>query len=621
MEVTAKLGVTTDLTADQAADALGRIGNILNLTAEDYDNFGSALILLGNKGAAFESEIIDIVRRFGAAGKTFGLTTAEILGLAEATASFSGLHPERAGSSLVRLMEGLTNVVAQGGSDFKTLNELVGTDFKKAIETDASGAITLFLSKIGELDQFERLKFLKELGLSGVGLSQLLAGLSANVDDVGVSFANADAGWAGNFLNEEAAEKFKTLASQLKVLKNNIFDAGITIGTEMLPALKRATDRLVAFLKQPGNQEFLKSIGRDVGEAIDKIDWGAVAQGAKTFVGLMKSALDWTLKILQAIQLLPTEIKAAGAAFIGLNKLSGGLIGAGAGNIFGGALEGILRKVPKVGGGLGRLFAQPVFVTNWPPGMGLGGGGVATAAKGGLGLASKVFLVGEAIGLALLVKEVADNVTTAAHEQAQTLHTVLNESLTQPQTGGDLQTKLAGIDKGIADIKGLGNIPEFLFQDTLRELQLMRTEVVAAIAAQRAARASAAVPQGPGSKRSVLRTQQEAAAGHHDRAVGLRATRGGGAGGAGEDRRDHARWHGEDPRRADRDEGRRRPGEDRHHRRCPLRHGPDHHRHPRRAAHRQRLRQRLELLDHDGREVRQPDAQEQQHAGRHQQGW
>ncbi len=479
-EVTAKLGVTTDLTADQAADALGRIGNILGLTAEDYDNFGSALVNLGNKGASTEPEIIEITKRFAAAGDQAGLTAQEILGLAEATASFTGLAPEAAGSSLSRLTGILTKVVAGGGAKFKTLNKIVGEDFKKALDKDASGALLDFLKGLGKLDKYERANALKELGLDSVYLRQLLGGLIANIDGVEASLANADAGWKGNFLNEEAAKKFDTLKQQVILLKNNLIDAGITIGTEFLPNLKNSVGQLIAALKVPGNQDTLKSIGRDIGKAIDSIKWGEVIQGAKDFVGILKGALGMAKGIFDVLNTLPTEVKAAGLGLIGLNKLSGGLIGSGIGNIVGGLAQGLTRAL--VSAGIGRAFVQPVFVTNMGVGGMGGGAGAAGVAKGGLGLISKVFLVGEAIGLALLVKDVADQVGAGSLVQAKAIHDTLTESLASPQTMAQLQQKLAGIDQGL-DRMPKDPIGRAIFQSSIDELIKMRTETVAAIEA------------------------------------------------------------------------------------------------------------------------------------------
>jgi TP901 family phage tail tape measure protein len=386
VEVTAKLGVTTDLTADAAADALGRIGNIVGLTADEYDNLGSALVNLGNKGASTEPEIIEITKRFAAAGKQAGLATPEMLGFAEAIASFTGLEPEAAGMAFSNMLNQLTKVTANGGKKLDILNKVVGEDFKKAFDKDASGALLKFLGGLKKLDKYERAKVLRALGLDAGRLRQLLNGLSDNVDDVGVSLNNADEGWRGNFLNQEAAEKFKTLASKLTLLKQNFFEAGLTLADGFMPALTRSTDKLIAFLKVPGNKAELKSIGEDIGKAIDGIEWDKVLDGAKSLVKVMKSALSWAKKLFDIFNALPTELKGLLVGAAALNKLSGGLIAQGAGNVVGGLAQGAASRLP----GVGKLFAQPVFVTNFPPGFGMGGGPLGGGKGGGkLGLGLK----------------------------------------------------------------------------------------------------------------------------------------------------------------------------------------------------------------------------------------
>lgn len=282
-------------------------------------------------------------------------------------------------------------------------------------------------------------------------------------------------GLAAGTASEQMGERQQGLAFAVNRLKANLVDAGIQLSTGFLPALTRAADKLSEFLGSAENREQLTQLGRDIGEIIDGIDFNKVAAGAKAFLGIVKSV--WAI-----LSKIPVEIHAAVLAFAGLNRLSGGLIGAGIGNIVGGlagaGATGLAARAP----GLGKLFAQPVFVTNWPiGGLGGTGGGVAGAAKGGIGAVGKMFLVGEAIGLAMLIKEVADNVTTAAREQAVTIGQTLNQSLTHPQTPQDLLTKLAGVEAGIKQINSLGNIPAAIFHDTLVELEGQRALIQAAI--------------------------------------------------------------------------------------------------------------------------------------------
>jgi TP901 family phage tail tape measure protein len=441
VEVTAKLGVTTDLTADAAAEALGKIGNIVGLTAEEYDNFGSALVRLGNTGASTEPEIIEITKRIAGAGDQAGLSAAEMLGFSEAIASFTGLQPEAGGTAFAKTLRILTLTAANGGKKFDVLNEVVGEDFKKALDKDASGAVIKFLRGLGKLDKYERARVLKTIGLDAGYASQLLTGLSTNVDDVEKSLKNADDGWQGNFLNKEAETRFNTLASKIDVFKNNLVDAGITIGTGMLPSIERATEKLTEFLQKPENVKELTQIGKDVGAAIDSIDWEEVVRTAKSLVGVMKSAFTWAKRLFDIFNALPGEIKGAVAGLLVLNKLSGGLIGGGLGNIVGGLLGPLARNAGAALPGIGKAFVQPVFVTNMPPG---GIGGLGAAAGGAATLSVGALLLGVSAAAAL-----GGVIATAI---ARPISDLIDPSLTRRIDAGD--TPLANRDPRRFDSSG-----------------------------------------------------------------------------------------------------------------------------------------------------------------------
>ena len=62
-EIMTKLGMATDLSADQAATSLARFANITGLAADEYSNLGAAVVGLGNNMAVTESEIVDMAMR------------------------------------------------------------------------------------------------------------------------------------------------------------------------------------------------------------------------------------------------------------------------------------------------------------------------------------------------------------------------------------------------------------------------------------------------------------------------------------------------------------------------------------------------------------------------------
>lgn len=436
------LGVTTNLTADQAADALGVLGNILHLSGDEFSRVASALVQLGNNGASTEAQIVEITQRFAAAGKQAGLTNSQILGFSSAIASV-GIEVEAAGSSLSRLFNNATLAIGTNSAKLKGYVAVAGKGFVDLYKKDATAAIELFLTKLAKLDKFQAAAALKKAGITNVRDINAILLLSQNMGLLNDQLDQSAKGYQENTAaNREASIRFATFASQVTILKNNLKDLGITIGTGMLPALQRATTRLIAFLQ--GNQKELEAFGKKLGAALDEIDWDAVFEGAKTFVGYLKTAFD----ILNA---LPTQIKAAGLAFLGFNKLSGGLLGAGLTNIAGGLIgtitKGLFSNLPVIGG----LAAMPVRVVNWPLG-GLGGtggaGGIAGAASGISGL-GKLLLAGLTVELGAFILGVNDKITTEIRTLAGSVQKTASDWLTGSRTNGELQTGLAATQAGI----------------------------------------------------------------------------------------------------------------------------------------------------------------------------
>ena len=94
-------------------------------------------------------------------------------------------------------------------------------------------------------------------------------------------------------------------------------------------------------------------------------------------------------------------MKAGGLAFLTADKLSGGLLSAGLTNLVGGIAGGLTRALATAG--LGRIFVQPVFVTN--PGFGLPGNGPG-GGPGGFDLRTLIPVIGGLIAFDTIGKEI-----------------------------------------------------------------------------------------------------------------------------------------------------------------------------------------------------------------------
>ena len=369
----AELSVTTDLSSDAAATALGQLGTVLDLTGDEFRTFGDTLVALGNAGASTESQIVEISARFAAAGNAAGLSTDEILALSSATASM-GIQAEAGGSALSRIFNSVaTNIgtASDKADEFGSAIGLTAAEFRDAWENDALGTLTEFLEHLETLDQFEAASLLRKVGITNTRDVATVRLMGQNVafvnDQLEIARHSRDA------LGEEAARKFATTASQIQIMKNNFTDLGITIGTAVLPRFGQLLTRLNDFL---GSRR-VRTAAEDLGEALAgiftnrNIETGIdkITEGLDTITGFAKGEggdtggfskiadsigtiaaevgrLPWE-SIGNAARLLGTGSKALLDAFLGLPPWvqTAVLTGWGLNKLTGGALSAIVSTL------------------------------------------------------------------------------------------------------------------------------------------------------------------------------------------------------------------------------------------------------------------------------------
>lgn len=255
----AALGVTTDLTSAQAADAFARIANVMELPQDQFENMASAVVALGNNGASTESQIVSMATNIAGAGKQVGLSTAEVLGFSSALASV-GIEAEAGGSAISKVFMDIATAVADGGGMLEEFARVAGKpveEFAEKFRTDAAGATADFI--VG-------LRRLKDEGENVFGVLDGLA-----LRDIRVQRALLNASGAGKLfveqlelgkkafeentaLAEEAEKRYSTVASELVKLKNVAYEAAITFGESMLPVIRDMVP-------------IVKSAGRTIGDA------------------------------------------------------------------------------------------------------------------------------------------------------------------------------------------------------------------------------------------------------------------------------------------------------------------------------------------------------------------
>ena len=247
------LGVSTNLSAEEAAASIAQLSNIMGTADSDAGRLGSALVALGNDGASTESDILAMSLRIAGAGEQIGFTEGDVLGFANALSSM-GIEAEAGGTAISRVMIDIAQAVDSGGTkleNFATVAGMTGEQFKAAFQDDAAGAIASFIEGLGKVEAQGGSTFqvLDELGLSQVRVRDTLL-RAANASDVLTgSLQLGNQAWSDNTaLIEEANKRYATTESVVKIAGNQLTDAAIDIGATLLPVIVTLSQTLTGLI-------------------------------------------------------------------------------------------------------------------------------------------------------------------------------------------------------------------------------------------------------------------------------------------------------------------------------------------------------------------------------------
>ena len=241
-EVMSKLGVTTNLSADQAAMELARFANITQMSQDDFDRLGAVIVDLGNNFAAFESDISTFALRLAGAGDLVGLSQAEILGFGAALSSV-GLQAEAGGTAFSRVWADMQAAVQQSSEELETFGRVAGMsgeEFADLFSQDAAAATIAFVSGLNDMRESgaDVHAALEELGFDSVRIRDALLRASSAKDLFVDAVNRGTAAWRQNTaLNKEAELRFKTLRAQLDFARNAFTELRMSVGKALEPTI------------------------------------------------------------------------------------------------------------------------------------------------------------------------------------------------------------------------------------------------------------------------------------------------------------------------------------------------------------------------------------------------
>ena len=251
-ETMVRLGDSTNISASDAATAIAQLYNVMGADINTVDQFGAALVALGNNAATSENDIMNMASRIASSGKQVGLTEQQVLALATSLASV-GLEAEGGGSAISAVITEIDKSVALNSDSLKTWASVAGMsvkEFKQLWQNDAMTAIQAVTKGMGDAKAGgQNLNvILDNLGVTSLRQTDTMKRLSGASELMSNMVQISNEAWSENTaLTNESEKRYQTTAAKMQQLKNTVQELCVKLGEILLPIIQSVCDSLSNF--------------------------------------------------------------------------------------------------------------------------------------------------------------------------------------------------------------------------------------------------------------------------------------------------------------------------------------------------------------------------------------
>ncbi|ERT39727.1 phage tail tape measure protein [Fusobacterium animalis] len=253
-DMAGKMKVAFDISTDEAGTFLAKTKEQLNLSKDELFSYMDTLNMLSNNYSVTAAQLADVSARTGGFAKSINLSKESNMAFATSLIS-TGVTAEQTSTVLGKLYSELSQgantknkaaALKHLGFDPRTIN--------KEMAENAEGTILKVLERIKNSDVADKSALISDIFGSDKSVINGLSVLSENLDGVKEKLDKAKQAVSENErVNGEYEDRINTLSNQLKMFRNNVFNALADIGKSIAPELKETLNTFKEFAGKIAN--------------------------------------------------------------------------------------------------------------------------------------------------------------------------------------------------------------------------------------------------------------------------------------------------------------------------------------------------------------------------------
>ena len=253
---------SSKLTAEESSVGFAEIANALNLPISEINKLTSSFSKLASTTTADEAKLLDFTQRLAGAGKTLGLSNAQIVAVG-ATMKDVGVNVEVGGTAMSQVFQKML----KDTESFAKVSHVSLSEYSKMIDEKPVKALELFLSSLGKLDKRAKIKALDDMKMSGSGLSSTLLKLSSNTKKLEANIkTSADAYKYGKATQDEYKVASESLTAQQQKAESAVLLLQKALGEQLKPMMISINNTTVDGIHwMMENGETLQKVGVVIG--------------------------------------------------------------------------------------------------------------------------------------------------------------------------------------------------------------------------------------------------------------------------------------------------------------------------------------------------------------------